>query len=47
MSGPILADRLAALPALGNGAHPSPDAGMCVMEAVAYVAGESHSDAGS
>ena len=28
---------------LGHGSHPNPDAGMCVMEAVAYVAGEPHS----
>ena len=28
----------------GAGAHPSRDKGMCVMEAVAYVAGEPHSD---
>jgi hypothetical protein len=27
-----------------SGAHPSAEAGMCVMEAVAYVAGERHSD---
>ena len=27
-----------------TGAHSSPDEGMCVMEAVAFVAGESHSD---
>lgn len=30
---------------LKRGAHSSPDDGMCVMEAVAYVAGEPHSDA--
>ena len=29
---------------LRSGAHPSPDAGMCVMEAVAFVAGEPHTD---
>jgi hypothetical protein len=29
---------------LDKGAHPTPDLGMCVMEAVAYVAGEPHSD---
>lgn len=36
-----------ALPAdlvLAYGAHESPEAGMCVMEAVAYVAGEEHTD---
>src|ERR1700737_2086942 len=29
---------------LEHGSHKSPDDGMCVMEAVAYVAGEKHSD---
>jgi hypothetical protein len=29
---------------LKRGAHDSPDAGMCVMEAAAYVAGRPHSD---
>lgn len=29
---------------LMKGAHNSPDSGMCVMEAVAFVAGERHSD---
>lgn len=36
-----------ALPAdfvLAYGSHESPEAGMCVMEAVAYVAGEEHTD---
>jgi hypothetical protein len=45
MTTPI-AERLALLPSLtiAHGAHPSSDAGMCVMEAVAYIAGEPHSD---
>jgi hypothetical protein len=30
---------------LSKGSHPSPDAGLCAMEAVAYAAGEPHSDA--
>jgi hypothetical protein len=30
---------------LANGSHPSPDAGLCIMEASAYFAGEPHSDA--
>jgi hypothetical protein len=29
---------------LGKGAHPTPDAGMCLMEAVAYVRGVAHTD---
>ncbi len=29
---------------LKGGAHRSPDAGMCLLEAVAYIAGETHSD---
>ena len=29
---------------LANGGHKSADDGMCLMEAVAYVAGEPHSD---
>jgi hypothetical protein len=29
----------------GKGSHPSREKGMCVMEAVAYLAGEAHSDA--
>jgi hypothetical protein len=29
---------------LSTGAHPSPDAGMCVMELAAYLAGRPHSD---
>jgi len=29
---------------LAKGSHRTPDEGMCLMEAVAYVAGESHSD---
>lgn len=29
---------------LRRGAHPTRDAGMCAMEAVAYIAGEPHSD---
>jgi hypothetical protein len=29
---------------LQKGAHDSPDAGMCVMEAVAYISGEPFSD---
>lgn len=29
---------------LAEGSHPDPDAGMCVMEAVAYFAHEPHSD---
>lgn len=29
---------------LSHGGHASPDAGMCAMEAVAYIAGEPHSD---
>ena len=29
---------------LQHGSHPSPDDGLCVMEAVAYLAGEPHSD---
>jgi len=29
---------------LQRNAHPNPEAGMCIMEAVAYVAGEPHSD---
>jgi hypothetical protein len=28
----------------GSGSHPTRDEGMCVMEAVAYVAGEGHTD---
>jgi hypothetical protein len=37
-------DRLAALPPLAKGAHKSPEAGACIMEAVAYIAGEPWSD---
>lgn len=29
----------------GSGSHPTREAGMCIMEAVAYVAGKEHSDA--
>ena len=38
-------ERLATLPSLGAGAHSGPDDGMCVMEAVSYIAGEPWSDA--
>ena len=37
-------ERLAALPPLSKGAHGHVDEGACVMEAVAYVAGEPWSD---
>ena len=42
-----VSDRLAGLPVkhLAYGAHDSSDAGMCAMEAVAFLAGEPHSDA--
>jgi hypothetical protein len=42
----VLADRLALLPTinLGVGSH-EPDDGKCAMEAVAWLAGEKHSDA--
>jgi hypothetical protein len=36
-------DRLNAL-VLKHGSHKSPDTGMCAMEAVAWLAGERHSD---
>lgn len=39
-----LCERIAALPHLRKGSHNSPEEGMCVMEAVAYVAGEPFSD---
>ena len=35
--------RLADVP-LKKGAHSSPDAGMCALEAAAWIAGEPHSD---
>ena len=38
-------DRLAQIQTLSEGGHTSIDEGMCVMEAVAYVAGEPWSDA--
>ena len=37
-------ERLAALPPLSEGEHASLDTGACVMEAVAYVAGENWTD---
>ena len=42
----IVQERLDALATLTlkNGSHPSPDDGLCVMEAAAWVAGEPHSD---
>lgn len=42
----ILPDRLQSVQALllQSGAHDNPEAGMCVMEAVAYVAGEKFTD---
>lgn len=42
----IVQERLDALATLTlkNGSHPDPDAGLCVMEAAAWVAGEPHSD---
>ncbi|MGE3278124.1 MAG: hypothetical protein AB7O67_23690, partial [Vicinamibacterales bacterium] len=43
---PIIESRLAALAdrQLAHGGHDSPEDGLCVMEAVAFVAGEEHSD---
>jgi hypothetical protein len=35
---------LTAIPPLSEGAHDSPDDGMCIMEAVSYIAGEPWSD---
>ena len=29
---------------LSNGEHESPESGMCIMECVAYIEGEKHSD---
>lgn len=44
----IIKDRLEELLSgklsLSSGAHPTREAGMCAMEAAAYVAGEPHSD---
>mgnify|MGYP001342146763 CR=1 FL=1 len=42
----IVQERLDALATLTlkTGSHPDPDAGLCVMEAAAWVAGEPHSD---
>jgi len=42
----ILPDRLAELDTLtlATGAHPNPQAGMCAMEAAAWIAGEPHTD---
>ena len=41
-----IAERIAALDALHllNGAHENPEAGMCALEVVAWLAGEPHSD---
>jgi hypothetical protein len=32
------------IPVLGHGSHPSPEFGACVMEMVAFLAGEKHTD---
>src|SRR6478735_8788911 len=40
----IIEERLEAIPSLKSGAHSGPDDGMCLLEAVAWVAGEPWSD---
>ena len=40
----ILPDRLAQITTLAHGSHLSVEAGLCAMEAVAFIAGETHSD---
>ena len=40
----IIAERLAAIPPLGEGKHESSEDGMCALEAAAWIAGEPWSD---
>jgi hypothetical protein len=37
-------ERLEGILKLKSGSHPNPDAGLCLLEAAAYIAGEPHSD---
>ena len=41
----VIQERLVGIASLGKGSHSPTDGEMCVMEAVAYVAGEPWSDA--